>query len=74
MCIRDRIGTENLFQPSKQTDSFDVILVKRILRAKDKSNRVSSSCGRKIKTLNQLYSFVASALFSTEYRESESEE
>ena len=30
----DRIGTENLFQPSKQTGWFDVILVKRILRAK----------------------------------------
>ena len=25
----DQIGTENLFQPSKQTDSFDVILPKK---------------------------------------------
>ena len=34
----DQIGTENLFQPSKQTGSFDVILAKRILRAEDKSD------------------------------------
>ena len=60
----DQIDTENLFQPSKQTGSFDIILVKRILRAEDKSDRVSSSCGRKIKTLHQLYSFVSSALQS----------
>ena len=70
-----QIGTENLFQPSKQTGSFDVrLLVKRILRAEDKSDRVSSYCGRKMKTLHQLYSFVSSALFSFENRESESEE
>ena len=31
----NQIGTENLFQPSKQTGSFDVILAKRILRAED---------------------------------------
>ena len=55
----DQIGTENLFQPSKQTGSFDVILAKRILRAEDKSDRVCSSCGRKIKTLYRLYSFVS---------------
>ena len=67
----DQIGTENLFQPSKQTGSFDVILAKRILRADDKSDRVCSSCGR---TMNQLYIFVSSALFSSENRESESEE
>ena len=70
----DQIGTENLFQPSKQTGSFDVILEKRTLRAEDKSDRVCSSCGRKMKTLHQLYSFVSSALFSSENRESESEE
>ena len=70
----DQIGTENLFQPSKQTGSFDVILVKRILRAEDKSDRVCSSCGRKMKTLHQLYSFVSSALFSSENKKSESEE
>ena len=63
-----QIGTENLFQPSKQTGSFDVIFVKRILRAEDKSDRVSSYCGRKMKTLHQLYSFVSSALFSSENR------
>ena len=70
----DQIGTENLFQPSKQTGSFDVILENRTLRAEDKSDRVCSSCGRKMKTLHQLYSFVSSALFSSENRESESEE
>ena len=70
----DQIGTENLFQPSKQTGSFDVILAKRISRAEDKSDRVCISCGRKMKTFNQLYSFVSSALFSSENRESESEE
>ena len=37
-----------------------------ILRAEDKSDRVCSSCGRKMKTLHQLYSFVSSALFSSE--------
>ena len=57
LCVKfgsqgDQIGAENLFQPSKQTGSFDVILVKRILRAEDKSDRVCSSCGRKMKTLH----------------------
>ena len=70
----DQIGTENLFQLSMQTGSFDVILAKRILRAEDKSDRICSSCGRKMKTPHQLYSFVSSALFSSENRESESEE
>ena len=79
LCVKfgfqgDQIDTENLFQPSKQTGSFDIILLKRILRAEDKSDGVSSSCGRKIKTLHQLYSFESSALFSFENRESESEE
>ena len=70
----DQIGTDNLFQPSKQTGSFDAILAKRILRAQDKSDRVCSSSGRKMKTVHQLYTFVPSALFSSENRESESEE
>ena len=70
----DQIGTENLFQPSKQTGSFDVILAKIILQAEDKSDRDCSSCGKKMKTLHQLYSFVSSALFRSENRESESEE
>ena len=48
--------------------------VKRILRAEDKSDRVCSSCGKKMKTLHQLYLFVSSPLFSSENRESESEE
>ena len=77
LCVRfgsqgDQIGTENLFQPSTQTGSL--ILAKRILHTEDKSDRVCSSCGRKMKTLHQLYSFVLSALFSSENRESESEE
>ena len=48
------IRTENLFQPSKQTGSFDVILAKlyewkwwianRILRAEDRSDWVSGGC------------------------------
>ena len=70
----DQIDTENLFQPSVQTGSLDVILAKRILRAEDKSDRVCSSCGRKMKTLHQLYSFVSSAVFSSENRGSESED
>ena len=80
LCVKfgsqgDQIGTENLFQPSKQTGSFDVILIKRILRAEDKSDRVCSSCGRKMKILHQLlYSFVSSTLFSSENQESESGE
>ena len=79
LCVKfgsqgDQIGTENLFQPSLQTGSFVVILAKRILHAEDKSDRVCSSCGKKMKTLHQLYSFVSSALFSSENRESESEE
>ena len=79
LCVKfgsqgDQIGTENLFQPSKQMGSFDVILVKRIMRAEDKLDRVSSSCGRRMKTLHQLYSFVSSTLFSSENQESESEE
>ena len=37
LCVKfgsqgDQIGTENLFQPSMQTGSFDVILAKRISR------------------------------------------
>ena len=57
LCVKfgsqgDQFGTENLFQPSKQTGSFDVILVKRILRDEDKSDRVCSSCGREMKTLH----------------------
>ena len=79
LCVKfgsqgDQIGTENLFQRSMQTGSFVVILAKRILRAEDKSDRVCSSCGRKMKTLHQLYSFVSSALFSSENEKSESEE
>ena len=63
------------FSPqSRRGGSFDLVLAKRILRAEDKSDRVCSSCGRKMKTLHQLYSFVSSALFSSENEKSESEE
>ena len=75
---------KKLYQASKQTGSFGLILAKlyvwkclianRILRAEDTSDRVYSSCGRKIKTHHQLYSFVSSALSSSEKEESESEE
>ena len=63
LCVKfgsqgDQIGTENLFQPSRQMGSFDVILVKRILRAKGKSDRVCSSCGRQLKTLHHWVVFV----------------
>ena len=90
LCVKfgsegDHVGTENLqFQPSKQTGSFDVILAKlyvwkcwiasRILRAKDQSDRVCRSSGKKIITLHQLYWFVSSALFISENERSESEE
>ena len=64
----DQISTEILLQPSKQTrGSFDLVLAKRILRAEDKSHRVFSSCGRKMKALDKLYSFVQSALFSSPF-------
>ena len=67
-----------MFQPSEQTGSFDVIRAKlyvvAFLRAEDQSDRVCSFWGRKIRTLPQLYSFVSSALFSSENEKSESEE
>ena len=73
LCMCDKSGSqgdhENLFHPS-----FELVLAKRILPAEDKSDRVYSSCGRKMKTLHQLYSFVSSALFSSENKKSESEE
>ena len=55
----DQIGTENLFQPSKQTGSFDAILAKR------------EYCEPRLSRTEfvvQLY------LFSSENRENESEE
>ena len=60
----DQIGTENLFQPSKQRGSFDVILARGYCEL-----RISWT-----EFVVQLYSFVSSALFSSENRESESEE
>ena len=38
------------------------------------SDQIYSSCGRKMKTLLQLYSFVSSVLFSSENEKNESEE
>ena len=52
--------------------SFDLVLARRIVWAVDKSDRVYSSCGRKMKTRHQLNSFVSSALFSSENEKSES--
>ena len=61
-------GTENLFQPSKQKGSIGVVLAKKcenmgltLKQCEGKSDRVCSVCGR---TLHQLYSFVACALYS----------
>ena len=67
-------GDQGISPQSRRGGSFDLVLAKRILRAEDKSDRVYSSCGRKMKTLPQLYSFVLSALFSSENEKSESEE
>ena len=70
-----RLVLTTCFSPqSRCGGSFDLFVVKGILRAKDKLDRVYSSCGRKMKTLPQLYSFVSSALFSSENEKSESEE
>ena len=67
-------GDQGISPQSRRGDSFDLDLAKRILRAEDKSDQVYSSCGRKMKILHQLYSFVSSALFSYENEKSESEE
>ena len=89
LCVKfgsqgDHIATENLFQPSKKTGSlFEVCrklymskcwIARRILQAEDKLDRICSSCGRKLRTLHQFYSFVASALFCSANEKSESEE
>ena len=75
------IGTENLFQPSKQKGSFGVILAKLcesvglpVKYCEDKSDRVCSSCGRKIRNLHQLFSFVSSALINSDNENSDSSE
>ena len=70
-----RLVPRTFFSPqSRRGGSFDLVLAKRILRAEDKSDRACSSCGRKMKTRHQLYSFVSSALFSSENEKSKSEE
>ena len=76
----DHIATRTCFRPqSKQgrlmwfSQSCTCEIV-AFLRAEDKSDRVCSSCGRKIRNLHQFYSFVSSALFSSENEKSESEE
>ena len=54
----DHTGTQNLFQPSKQTGSQSgkcESVANKMLRAEDY---------QKIRTLHQLYLFVSSALFS----------
>ena len=52
-----RLVPRTCFSPqSRRGGLFDLVLAKRILRAEDKSHRVFSSCGRKMKTLHQLYS------------------
>ena len=75
------IGTENLFQPSKQKGSFGVILAKLcesvglpVKYCEDKSDRVCSSCGRKIRNLHQLFSFVSSALINSDNEDIDSSE
>ena len=75
------IGTENLFHPSKQKGSFGVILAKLcesvglpVKYCEDKSDRVCSSCGRKIRNLHQLFSFVSSALINSDNENSDSRE
>ena len=64
-----QIGTENLFQPSKQKGSIGVVLAKqcdevglKVTRSESKSDRVCAACGRKIRNKHQLFCFVASAL------------
>ena len=90
LCIKfgshgDRIRTENLFQPSIQSGSFQCHLVWssqtctcesvglpiEYWELRIKSDRVCGSCGRKIRTLHR---FVSSALFGSENEKSESEE
>ena len=75
------IGTENLFQPSKQKGSFGVILAKLcesvglpVKYCEDKSDRLCSSCGRKIRNLHQLLSFVSSTLINSDNENSDSSE
>ena len=61
-----QIGTENLFQPSKQKGSIGVVLAKqvglKVTRSASISDRVCAACGRKIRNMHQLFCFVASAL------------
>ena len=70
-----RLVPRTCFSPqSRRGGSFDLVLAKRILPVEDKSDRVYSSCGRKMKTLHQLYLLMSSALFNSENEKSESEE
>ena len=70
-CQASQTGTENLFQPSKQKGSIGVVLAKQcenvgstLKQCEGKSDRVCCACERKIRTLHQLYSFAACALYS----------
>ena len=70
-----RLVPRTCFNPqSRRGGSFDLVLAKRLLQVQDKSDRVYSSCGRKMKTPHELHSFVSSALFSCENEKSEGEE
>ena len=80
---RGSYWNEDLFQPSKQTGSFDVILAKLyvwnccLFASEPRISRTEFVVLvelRKIRTLHELYSFVSSALFSSENEKSESEE
>ena len=73
------IGTENLFQPSKQKGSLGVILAKLcesvglpVKYCEDKSDRLCSSCGRKIRNPHQLFFFVSSTLINSDNENSDS--
>ena len=85
LCVKfgsqeDHIATENLFQPSQQTGSFDVSLANCTCQSVGLPEEyceqkiswtelICSSCRRKFRTLHQFYSIVSSALFCSEKRE-----
>ena len=68
------IGTENLFQPSKLLAKLGESVGLSVKYFEDKSDRVCSSCGRKIRNLHQLFSFVSSALINSDNENSDSSE
>ena len=67
------IATENLFQASNQKGIVGVVLAKlcedvglKVAVSTTSSDRVCSTCARKIRNMHQLYSFVATALGKNE--------